>query len=701
MKGVIFIINKIIYLVNLDCANCAKKIEDSIKKFDEVVSVNVNALNQKMSLQIEENNYDKTIKKIIKEINLIEPSINIKMQKELEDKEKKQHLSLFRIIFSSIIFVISMFFIKNIEIKSLVLLLGYFIIGYDILINAIKNLCNKKILDENFLMSIATIGALILKEYSEAFFVMLFYQVGEFFQSYAVNKSRKSIKDLMDIKPEFANVLVDGKIITKNPEEVKKDDIIIVNIGEKIALDGIIIEGNSLIDTSNLTGESIPREVNIGEEVISGCINLNANLKIKVTKNYSESTVNKILDLIENASNKKSNSENFISKFSKYYTPIVVICASFLALFVPLILEQDFTIWINRALTFLVISCPCALVISVPLSFFGGIGASASNGVLVKGSNYLEAISKLDKIVFDKTGTLTKGNFGITKIHTNNISEDEFLKYASYAENYSNHPIAISIKNKYNKEIDIKKIKDVKNISGSGIEANIEERNVIVANAKYMKEKNIEVDIINEDKTIVYLAIDNKYKGYMLIEDEIKEKAEYLIKELKKHTNIKTIMLTGDNENTAFKVSKNIGIDEHYSQLLPDQKVEYMQKFINEKQKEKTIAFVGDGVNDAPVLALSDVGISMGAIGSDAAIEASDIVIMDDDISKILSVINISKQTMTIVKQNIILALSVKFLVLILGALGIASMWGAIFSDVGISVIAILNSMRTLTKRNI
>lgn len=696
---IIIIINKTIYLLNLDCANCAQKIEDSIKKIDGVISVDVNAITQKMYMKVEKNKYDEIIKKIVKEINLIEPSINVKTQIQNENKEKNQNISLFRIIFSIIIFLVSVFFIKNMEIKSLVLLLGYFIIGYDILINAIKNLFNKKILDENFLMSIATIGALILKEYSEAFFVMLFYQVGEFFQSYAINKSRKSIKDLMNIKPDFANVLIDGKIITKIPEEVKKDDIIIVNIGEKIALDGIVIEGNSLIDTSNLTGESIPREVNIGEEVISGCINLNANLKIKVTKNYSESTVNKILDLIENASNKKSNSENFISKFSKYYTPIVVICAIFLALFVPLILKQDFTIWINRALTFLVISCPCALVISVPLGFFGGIGASASTGILVKGSNYLESISKVEKIVFDKTGTLTKGSFGITKIHTNNISEDEFLKYASYAEHYSNHPIATSIKNKYNKEIDIEKIKDVKNMSGNGIEAIIDDKLVIVANAKYMKEKNIEIDSINEDKTVVYLAIDNQYKGYMLIEDEIKEKSKYLIDELKKYSNIKTVMLTGDNENTAFKVSKNLGIDEYYSQLLPDQKVEYMQKFINKKEKEKTVAFVGDGVNDAPVLALSDVGISMGAIGSDAAIEASDIVIMDDDISKILDVINISKKTMSIVKENIILALSVKFLVLILGALGIASMWSAIFSDVGISVIAILNSMRTL-KRN-
>ena len=548
-------------------------------------------------------------------------------------------------------------------------------------------------------MSLATIGAFATGEYPEGVVVMWLYQVGELFQSYAVGRSRKSITELMDIRPDYANVEKDGKIEKVSPETVNKDDIIIVKAGEKIPLDGIIIEGNSTLDTSALTGESVPRKVEIGNEALSGCINLSGVLKVKVTKQFEESTASKILDLVENASSRKSKSENFITKFAKYYTPFVVISAVMLAIIPPLLIEgTTFVEWIKRAMTFLVISCPCALVISVPLGFFGGIGAASRTGILVKGSNYLEALSKTGTIVFDKTGTLTKGIFEVTEIKSYDIAEKDLLEMVALAEHYSTHPISVSIKKAYGKEIDINRVKDVKEISGNGVTAVVDGELIYVGNHKLMKNFNIKVQDENIVGTVVYIAINEKYAGYILISDEEKEDAKKAIKDLKEINHIQTtVMLTGDNKNIADEVGKKLGIDKVYSQLLPAQKVEKMEELIKSNKGQKyNIAFVGDGINDAPVLTRADIGIAMGGLGSDAAIEAADIVIMDDKPSKISKAIFISKGTLKIVKQNIVFALSVKAIVLILGACGLSNMWEAVFADVGVSIIAIINSMRAL-----
>ena len=606
--------------------------------------------------------------------------------------------NLIQIIISAILFVIGLLVpFSNGWITKGIYIGAYLIVGLEIIIKAIKNIFKGEVFDEHFLMAVATIGAFAIGEFPEAVAVMLFYQIGELFQDYAVDKSKESITNLMDIRPDVAVVKRNGKLETVKPETVKIGEEIVVKPGEKIPLDGTIIDGSSMLDTSALTGESVPRSAKIGEKVLSGCINQSGVLTIKVEKEFGESTVSKILDLVENASNKKSKSENFITKFAKIYTPIVVGIAILLAIIPPFLLKWgSFSEWLERALTFLVVSCPCALVISIPLGFFGGIGGASRKGVLIKGSNYLELLSKTDIFVFDKTGTLTEGVFEVQKINPVDISEEELLKIAAYAESYSNHPISASIKKAYQKEINQEIIEKTEEISGKGIISQIENKTVVIGNNKIMQEKGIEYKECNDIGTILYVAINNKFEGSIVIADKIKEDAKQTIQGLKRNNVSKTVMLTGDKKEIAEKVAKQIEIDEVYTDLLPDQKVEKVEELMKQKTEKGKLAFVGDGINDAPVLAISDIGIAMGGLGSDAAIEAADIVIMNDKPSKILEAIKISNKTMRIVKQNIIFAISVKILVLILGACGIATMWEAVFADVGVSFIAILNSLRAL-----
>ena len=606
--------------------------------------------------------------------------------------------NLIQIIISAILFVIGLLVpFSNGWITKGIYIGAYLIVGLEIIIKAIKNIFKGEVFDEHFLMAVATIGAFAIGEFPEAVAVMLFYQIGELFQDYAVDKSKESITNLMDIRPDVAVVKRNGKLETLKPETVKIGEEIVVKPGEKIPLDGTIIDGSSMLDTSALTGESVPRSAKIGEKVLSGCINQSGVLTIKVEKEFGESTVSKILDLVENASNKKSKSENFITKFAKIYTPTVVGIAILLAIIPPVLLKWgSFSEWLERALTFLVVSCPCALVISIPLGFFGGIGGASRKGVLIKGSNYLELLSKTDIFVFDKTGTLTEGVFEVQKINPVDISEEELLKIAAYAESYSNHPISASIKKAYQKEINQEIIEKTEEISGKGIISQIENKTVVIGNNKIMQEKGIEYKECNDIGTILYVAINNKFEGSIVIADKIKEDAKQTIQGLKRNNVSKTVMLTGDKKEIAEKVAKQIEIDEVYTDLLPDQKVEKVEELIKQKTEKGKLAFVGDGINDAPVLAISDIGIAMGGLGSDAAIEAADIVIMNDKPSKILEAIKISNKTMRIVKQNIIFAISVKILVLILGACGIATMWEAVFADVGVSFIAILNSLRAL-----
>lgn len=618
---------------------------------------------------------------------------------------KKEKKLLCRILIAGVIFGISFpLHLKEILPESLELIIfltAYVIIGIDILWKAVRNITRGQVFDENFLMTIATIGAFCLGEYAEGVAVMLFYQVGELFQSYAVSKSRRSIADLMDIRPDYANVMRDGSLVQVDPEEVQVDDIIIVKPGERIPLDGIVEEGFSSLDTAALTGESVPREVSAGENVISGCINQTGKLTIRVSKEFDQSTVAKILELVENASDKKSKSENFITRFARYYTPLVVIAAALLAILPPLITGQSFNIWIERALTFLVISCPCALVISVPLSFFGGIGGASKSGVLVKGSNYLEALARTEIVVFDKTGTLTKGNFVVSEIHPNKMSQRELLRLAAYAEDYSSHPIAMSIKKAYGKDIDTSQIKDITETAGHGVKAIINGtasfgREVLAGNTRLMEANHISYDDAVSAGTVVHIAVDDEYAGYIRIEDEIKQDSKQAILDLKSAGIRQTVMLTGDSDAVGKKVAAALNLDKAYTELLPADKVEQLEKLMNQKSQKGMLAFAGDGINDAPVLARADIGIAMGGLGSDAAIEAADVVIMTDEPSKIATVMKISKKTLRIVRQNIIFALGVKGIVLVLGALGFATMWAAVFADVGVSVLAIINAMRAL-----
>lgn len=603
-----------------------------------------------------------------------------------------------KIIISLIIFIFSLLVhFENIWINNTLYLISYIIVGAEVVIEAVKNIFNGEVFDECFLMAIATLGAFAIGEFPEAVTVMLFYQIGELFQNYAVDKSKKSIASLMDIRPDYANVKRNNKIIKVDPDDVKIGETIVIKPGEKIPLDGIVLSGSSMIDTSALTGEAVPRKINAGDEVLSGCINQNGLLDIQVTKEFGESTVNKILDLVENASNRKSKSENFISKFAKYYTPIVVIIAVILAIIPPLISNNGtFLQWLYRALTFLVVSCPCALVISIPLGFFGGIGGASKLGILVKGSNYLEALSKTEVVVFDKTGTLTQGVFEVQKIHSKGISKEELIKLAAYAESYSNHPIAISVKKEYNEEINNNLISKIDELSGLGVVAIVDNRTILVGNDKLMKEKNIKYTRCDDIGTVLYVAVENKFVGYVVISDKIKEDSEKTIKELKKNNIKELVMLTGDKKEVAEDVADKLGIDKVYSELLPDGKVRKVEELIKGKPEKGKLAFVGDGINDAPVLALSDIGIAMGGLGADAAIEAADIVIMTDEPYKVSTAIKISKKTMKIVRENIAFSITIKIAVLILSAFGLSTMWEAVFADVGVSILAILNSLRML-----
>lgn len=620
---------------------------------------------------------------------------------------KKQKKMLIRIIISFILFIALRILSLNNFYETILFLITYFIIGYDILKKAIKGILNRQVFDENFLMAIATVGAIALGEYSEGTAVMLFYQIGEWFQSYAVGKSRRNISELMDIRPDYANIEDDsGNIVQVDPDEVEIGSTIIVKPGEKIPIDGKIIEGTSSLNTSALTGESLPQEVTTNDEVISGCINITGLLKIKTTKEFGESTVSKILDMVENASSKKSKSENFISKFARYYTPAVCYSALALALVPPIINllmgnEASWSVWVYRALTFLVISCPCALVISIPLSFFAGIGGASNSGVLVKGSNYLEALATTKYVVFDKTGTMTQGVFEVSGIHHSTIENDQLLEYATLAESYSTHPISKSLQKAYGKPVDKTRIKDVKEISGHGVIAKIDNITVMAGNDKLMKKFNISYVDCHSIGTIVHIAIDNKYAGHILISDLIKPTAKQAIQELKNIGIKKTIMLTGDISKVANKVAADLNIDQVYSELLPEDKVTKVEELLNQKSNKEKLAFVGDGINDAPVLSRADIGIAMGALGSDAAIEAADIVLMDDDPLKIAKAIKISKKCLKIVYENIYFAIGIKVICLILGAIGIANMWLAIFADVGVMVIAVLNAIRALNVKNI
>ena len=608
---------------------------------------------------------------------------------------KKQKKILIRILISFILLITISYIPLNGKWNILLNLIPFIIIGWDVIFKAVRNILHGQIFDENFLMSLATIGAFVTGEYKEGSAVMLFYQIGELFQGYAVGRSRKSISSLMDIRPDYANIEVNGKLIQKAPEEIMPGDIIIIKPGEKIPLDGIVINGNSTINTSALTGESVPREVSAGDDVISGCVNLNGLIYVKVTKEFENSTVSKILELVENSSEKKSRSENFITKFAKYYTPCVVIGAVLLAVIPPAITGEGWINWMHRALTFLVISCPCALVISVPLSFFGGIGCASNIGSLIIGSIYIEALTKTDIMIFDKTGTLTKGVFKVTAVHPESVSENQLIEFAAMAESYSDHPISQSIIELYKMEINKSRVSNYNEISGHGVKCCIDGNLVCVGNNKLMDDIGVKWHPCHHTGTIVHVSVNNEYAGHIIISDEIKPESEKAI-ELIKKKNIRTVMLTGDTNKVGVQTAKKLKIDDVYTDLLPQNKIEKVEELIEKKKEDRKLVFVGDGINDAPVLTRADIGISMGAIGSDAAIEASDIVLMDDNPAKIPLAIEIAKKTLRIVKQNIVFALSVKMLVLITGALGITNMWAAVFADVGVSVIAILNAIRAL-----
>ena len=621
---------------------------------------------------------------------------------------KKQKKNFYRIIISSLLLIILGILNFENEYQTATLYLCiYLIIGYDILKGAVHGILNKQVFDENFLMSVATIGAMLLKEYRGGVMVMLLYQIGELFQSIAISRSRKNISDLMDIRPDYANKIVDGKAMVCDPYEVGVGDEILVKVGEKIPLDGIVVKGTSMLNTCALTGESKPKTVMANDNVISGCINMEAPLTIKVTKEFDESTASKILDLVENATSVKSKSENFISKFARYYTPIVCYCALFLAIVPPLYSNYilgigfNFSDWIIRALTFLMISCPCALVISIPLSFFGGIGGASNAGVLIKGSNYLEKLSKTAIVAFDKTGTMTKGIFEVTAVHNTKDNEEKILDYAAHGEIYTSHPIGKSIIREYKKELNEKRVSSVKEIAGKGILAIIDDKQALIGNDELLKEYGVQSNKCHDEGSIVHVALDGEYLGHIHIGDKIKPTSAKAIADLKKIGIKKTIMLTGDEESVATKVAKTLNIDEVHAKLLPQDKVEITKKIIAEKSEKEVLTFVGDGINDAPVLAMADVGIAMGALGSDAAIEAADIVLMDDDPQKIAKAIKIAKKCMTIVYENIIFAIAIKIICLVLGALGYVSMLLAIFADVGVMVICVANAIRALRVKNL
>ncbi len=703
-------IKEVFVLEGLDCANCAMKIENKVKEMPAVSEATVDFVSKKLRVEVaNKRELESTIQNIKNVVQKLEPDVKVVREEEKGHDHGHDHgdgnvkKMIGRLVVGGILTGIAALAGLPQMITIPLFVLAYLLIGGDIVWRAVRNITRGQVFDENFLMAIATLGAFAIQQYPEAVAVMLFYQVGELFQSIAVNRSRKSITSLMDIRPDYANVKVGNETKQVSPEDVQIGEYIIVKPGEKVPLDGKVVEGTSMMDTSALTGESVPREVEVGNDVLSGFVNQNGVLIVEVTKEFGESTVSKILDLVQNASSKKAPTENFITKFARYYTPVVVITAAIMAFIPPLILDgATFSDWIYRALVFLVISCPCALVVSIPLGFFGGIGGASKSGILVKGSNYLEALNDVKYIVFDKTGTLTKGVFKVTKMEpSKGITAEELLEYAAFAEVYSNHPIAQSIRNAYGKSIDENVIEDYSEISGHGTVVKVQGKEIFAGNAKLMSKENITFKQPNTVGTLVHVAVDGKYAGYIVISDEVKEDSKQAIQKLKELGIKKAVMLTGDAKSVGEAVGKELGLDEVHAELLPHQKVEEIEKIDAAKRGKEKIAFVGDGINDTPVLARADVGIAMGGLGSDAAIEAADIVIMTDEPSKIATAVKIAKRTRSIVWQNIIFALGVKGLVLLLGAFGIATMWEAVFSDVGVTLLAVLNAMRVLRVKDL
>ena len=700
---------KELILNGLNCAHCAEVICEKVDNLEEVESANLNFINKVLTINLtSEANSRETLEKAIKIINDTEPGLDIQIKdnKAINKKEEtsvekdNSKKDLIKLIIGAMVYILGIYEIatgKTSILNNIIFILAYIVIGGDVLIKAIKNIGKGQIFDENFLMSIATIGALAIGESAEAVGVMLFYKLGEYLQAKAVGKSRKSIAELMEIRPDYANLKLGTDIKVVSPYDVEVGDLIVVKPGEKIPLDGTVVDGISMIDTSALTGESLLREVGVGEEVLSGFINKNSVLTVRVDKEFEESTVSKILDLVENASSKKSKTENFISKFSKYYTPIVVISALVIAIVPPMIIPgASFNDWFYRGLIFLVVSCPCALVLSIPLSFFSGIGYASKQGILIKGSSYLEVLRSVDTVVFDKTGTLTKGVFDVTKINTVGISEDELLIYAAIAEVNSNHPIAKSIVNHFNGEIELDKITNYEEIAAHGIKVEYDGQYILAGNEKLMMTENILFSKAKEVGTIVYISVNKRYRGYIVISDEIKEDSKEAIEYLRRIGIKEIVMLTGDNKAVADDIASKLNLDKVFSNLLPTDKVSKLEELYEGRDEKSKIAFVGDGINDDPVLARADVGIAMGGLGSDAAIEAADVVLMTDEPSKIGKAIEISKKTNKIVWQNIIFALSIKIIVMILGAGGVATMWEAIFADVGVALIAVINAMRVM-----
>lgn len=707
---------KEILLEGLCCGNCAAKIEREANKIDGVKSAMVDFISTKLTLEIDNLSKQNAIMEKIREIvKRIEPHVKvIELENKSKTSQNKTHehghehdesnkKEIIKLAVGAAIFGIATIWNFSNTIELTLYLISYMLVGGGVVLRALKNISRGQVFDENFLMGIATIGAFSIGQYPEGVAVMLFYQLGEMFQGIAVNRSRKSISALMDIRPDFANLKISNDIKKVSPEDVSVGNIIIVKPGEKVPLDGKIIKGTSMIDTSALTGESVPREVGLGDNILSGSINKNGLLTIQVEKEFEDSTIAKILDLVQNASSKKAPTENFITKFARYYTPAVVFSALALAILPPLFIQgASFSQWLYRALAFLVVSCPCALVISIPLGFFGGIGGASKNGILVKGGNYLEALNNVEIVVFDKTGTLTKGVFKVTEVKAQNtVSKDELLAYAAYAESYSNHPIANSILNAYGKEISKDSIQNYKEISGHGVKVLANGKEILAGNYKLMLQEEIAYEQVETIGTVVHVAVDKKYAGYIVISDEVKEDSSKAIKALKAMGIKKTVMLTGDNKAVGTKVAKQLGLDEVYTELLPDQKVEKVELLNKTKSPKGKLVFVGDGINDAPVLARADIGIAMGGVGSDAAIEAADVVIMTDEPSKIASAIKIAKKTRTIVMQNIVFALGIKIILLVLVALGAGTMWEAVFGDVGVTLLAVLNSMRAMKTENI
>ncbi|MFR3910001.1 MAG: heavy metal translocating P-type ATPase [Clostridium paraputrificum] len=719
-----------LYLKGLDCANCANKIENKVNKLESVEEAVLNFSLSLLIVNLKENSDVNKVEEEIKTIvNNLEPDVivskydnNIKEKKNVctseccsghahnvEEKHEESHehnhsegVSLrdkVTLAIGFILFAIAIFIGEEKSYVPYIYALSYVLVGGKVVLSAIRNIFRGQVFDENFLMTVATLGAFAIGNHPEGVAVMIFYEIGELFQSYAVNRSRKSISSLMDIRADYANLIIDGKEKKVDPSEIKIDDIIVIKPGERVPLDGVVIEGNSSLDTSALTGESLPRNIELNDEILAGVINLTGVIRVKVTKEFGESTVSRILELVQNASSKKAQTEKFITKFARYYTPVVVLSAVALAIIPPLVVEGAlFSDWVYRALIFLVVSCPCALVVSIPLGLFAGIGGASKNGVLIKGGNYLEALKDVETVVFDKTGTLTKGVFKVVKINTNNIEEGELLRIAATGESFSNHPIAQSILKAYGKEVDKSIISNYEEISGNGIKVNIDNKEVLLGNYKLMNSNGIKYTNSQEIGTVVHVVVDGEYKGNIVIADEVKEDSKEAIEMLKKIGVKKCVMLTGDNKKVAEKIAEELGLDEVYAELLPTDKVAMVEKLLKEKSEKGQLAFVGDGINDAPVLARADVGVAMGGIGSDAAIEAADVVLMRDNPSSLVDAIEIGRKTNRILWQNIIFSLGVKIAVLIPAAIGIANMWEGVFADVGVTLIAVLNSMRALRK---